>query len=257
MRLDSANVLDFGFMAELRRVTEERKSDFWLMGEVVAGDYSKWVNSDILHSVTNYILYKSLFSSHNDNNLYELAYCLQESVPNNGLPLYTFLDNHDQPRIASNVSNPAPLNTLYALLFTLPGIPSVYYGSEWDIRGIKENNSDHDLRPYIDIENRSTYGTWLTEHISKLACLRQREKALRYGSYRQIYLDYQRPFVFERSHENERIYVAVNIADYDEAIDLSAHCGGGVLDLLQEERIITAHHIQLRPHSARILKEEK
>ena len=256
MRLDAANVLDFGFMAELRRVTEERKPDFWLMGEVVAGDYSKWVNTDTLHSVTNYILYKSLFSSHNDNNLYELAYCLQESVPNNGLPLYTFLDNHDQPRIASNVSNPAHLNTLYALLFTLPGVPSVYYGSEWGIKGIKENNSDHALRPYIDIENRSTYSTWLTEHISKLASLRQSEKALRYGGYRRICLDYQRPFVFERSHENERIYIAVNVTDHDEFINLGAHCNGRLLDLLRGEHIFTAHHIQLKSHSVRILKME-
>jgi len=254
MRLDAANVLDFGFMSKLRRVIEEQKPDFWLMGEVVAGDYSKWVNTNTLHSVTNYILYKSLFSSHNDNNLYELAYCLQESVPNNGLPLYTFLDNHDQPRIASNVSNPAYLNTLYTLLFTLPGIPSVYYGSEWEIKGIKENNSDHALRPYIDIENRAAYSTWLTEHISKLAIIRQNEKALKYGSYRQIYLDYQRPFVFERSCENERIYVAVNVAGYDDAVNLSAHCNGGLWDLLQGERINASHHIQLRPHSARILK---
>ncbi|MCL2881079.1 MAG: alpha-amylase family glycosyl hydrolase, partial [Treponema sp.] len=162
MRLDAANVLDFGFMSGLRRVTEERKPDFWLMGEVVAGDYTRWVNASTLHSVTNYILYKSLFSSHNDNNLHELAYCLQNSVPDNGLPLYMFLDNHDQNRIASNVSNPAYLNTLYALLFTLPGVPSVYYGSEWGIRGVKKSNSDQDLRPYIDIDKRSSYSTALT-----------------------------------------------------------------------------------------------
>jgi glycosidase len=255
MRLDAANVLDFDFMKELRHVTEERKPDFWLMGEVVAGDYAKWVNEDTLHSLTNSILYKSLFSSHNENNLYELAYCLRESVPKNGLPLYTFLDNHDQPRIASNVSDPAHLSTLYTLLFTLPGIPSVYYGSEWGIKGIKENNSDHTLRPYIDIENRSSYSTWLTEHISKLAIIRQGEKALRYGSYRQIYLDYRRPFVFERSYENERIYIAVNVSAQDEAVNLSAYCRGGLLDLLRGELISAAHNVQLKPHSARILKE--
>jgi glycosidase len=255
MRLDAANVLDFDFMKELRRVTEERKPDFWLMGEVVSGDYAKWVNASTLHSVTNYILYSSLISSHNSNNLYELASCLQKSVPNNGLPLYTFLDNHDQTRIASNVSSPAHLGTLYSLLFTLPGIPSVYYGSEWGIKGIKEKTSDKAIRPYIDIDNRSTYSTWLTGHISKLALIRQREKALKYGNYRQIYLDYKRPFVFERSFENERILVAVNIADKDEVIDLSAHCKGSFLDLLQEEHIASTRNIQLKSHSVRILKE--
>jgi glycosidase len=256
MRLDAANVLDFNFMTDLRRVTEDKKGDFWLMGEVVHGDYTRWVNTSALHSVTNYILYKSLFSSHNENNLFELAYCLQNSVPNNGLPLYTFLDNHDQSRIASVVSNPAHLSTLYTLLYTMPGIPSVYYGSEWGFKGIKKNGSDQNLRPYINIENRSAYDTWLTGHISRLAFVRQRENALKYGNYKQIYLDYNRPFVFERSYENEQIYIAVNIADYDEVINLSACNSTGFLDLLQEEYIPVPDRIQLKPHSARVLKEK-
>jgi len=254
MRLDAANVLDFNFMSELRRVTEERKPDFWLMGEVVHGDYSKWVNSSTLHSVTNYILYNCLFSSHNENNLFELAYCLQNSVPNKGLPLYTFLDNHDQPRIASNVSNPEHLSTLYTLLYTVPGIPSVYYGSEWGIKGIKEYGSDQSLRPYINIDNRVSFDTWLTGHISKLAFIRQSEKALGYGDYKQIYLDYRRPFVFKRSCENERIYVAVNIADYNETIDLCKCNSNGFWDLLAEEQILNTGNICMKPHSARILK---
>jgi glycosidase len=253
MRLDAANVLDFSFMTELRRVTEKKKADFWLMGEVVHGDYSRWVNSYTLHSVTNYILYKSLFSSHNENNLFELAYCLQNSTPNKGLPLYTFLDNHDQPRIASNVSDPEHLSTLYTLLYTLPGIPSVYYGSEWGIKGIKEYGSDRALRPYINIENRQSFDIWLTGHISKLALIRQSEKALKYGNYKQIYLDYNRPFVFERFYENERIYVAVNIADYGETINLSNCDSNGFWDLLAEESI--TKNIHMKPHSARILKE--
>ncbi|MCL2070265.1 MAG: alpha-amylase family glycosyl hydrolase [Treponema sp.] len=253
MRLDAADVLDFGFMAELRSLTEASKPDFWLIGEVVHGDYGKWVNTSTLHSVTNYILYKGLFSSHNENNLFELAYSLQNAVPNNGLPLYTFLDNHDQPRIASN-TNPDHLSTLYALLFTLPGIPSVYYGSEWGIHGIRENDSDHALRPYLDIDNRLNYSTCLTGHISKLALIRQKEKALKYGNYQQIYLEYNRPFIFERSYENEQIYVAVNIADCEEVIDLSVQSGSGLWDLLQEENVFAPHNIQMKPHSVRIIK---
>jgi len=255
MRLDSADVLDNSFMNELRRVTDEKKNDFWLMGEVVHGDYSNWVNTQSLHSVTNYILYKSLFSSHNNHNLFELAYCLKNSVPDNGLPLYTFLDNHDQPRIASNVSNPAYLNTLYALLFTLPGIPSVYYGSEWGIKGIKEHGSDEALRPYIDIDNRSIYSTWLTEHINKLLVIRQKEKALKYGNYQQIYLEYQRPFVFERSYENERVIIVVNIADCEETVSLSITNNRKFLDLLQKEVVFPSNNIYMKPFSVKILKE--
>ncbi|MCL2479723.1 MAG: alpha-amylase family glycosyl hydrolase, partial [Treponema sp.] len=257
MRLDAANVLDFGFMKELRQITESKKPDFWLMGEVVAGDYSKWVNDETLHSVTNYILYKSLFSSHNENNLYELASCLENSVPDNGGPLYSFLDNHDQSRIASVVSRPEYLSTLYTLLFTLPGVPSVYYGSEWGLKGIKEKNSDQALRPYIDIEKRSGYSTALTEHISRLLHIRQAEKSLKYGNYRQVFLKYKRPFVFERFYENESIFTAVNISDHNETINLGEYSKFRLRDLLNGELIRNLYKIQIKPFSARILKAEK
>jgi len=258
MRLDVADELDFEFMKKLRRVTTDKKPDFWLMGEVVHGDYSKWVNTDTLHSVTNYILFKSLFSSHNDNNLYELAYCLKNAVPHQGLPLFNFLDNHDQPRIASNINNPAFLSTLYALLFTLPGIPSIYYGSEWGICGEKESGSDKPLRPYIDIENPPSDIPWLKGYICKLADIRKNQSALKYGSYREIYLEYHKPLVFERYINNERIFVSININEYHEYLDLSKIHGGGFTDLLSGEKI--HHHsicnIPVAPYSSRILKAE-
>ena len=253
MRLDTADVLDAGFMTELRHLTKTIKSNFWLVGEVVHGDYRKWVNDWTLHSVTNYILYKSLYSSHNDNNLFELAYAVSNAVPNKGIPLYTFLDNHDQSRIASNTSH-HHLNTLYTLLFTLPGIPSVYYGSEWGIRGVKEDGSDHPLRPYIDIDKCSDYNIHLTGYINKLISIRQSEKTLRYGSYEQVYLDYMRPFAFSRSYENEKIFIAVSIFDYDEVVDLSAYSEKGFKDLLTGEQLNDTRQIWLKPHSARLLK---
>jgi glycosidase len=258
MRLDSANVLDFGFMRDLRRVTTSMKPDFWLMGEVVAGDYARWVNADTLHSVTNYILYKGLFSSHNDNNLYELANTLRNAVPANGLPLYNFLDNHDQPRIASNVKNPAHLNTLYALLFTLPGAPSVYYGSEWGIHGVKEKGSDQPLRPYIDIGNPPNDVPGLSDYIRKLADIRRGHDALKYGGYRHVYLEYHRPFVFERFCDNERVFVAVNVGDAADTLNLSKNHGGGFVDLLSDERVgqSAANNIPINQHSVRILKAE-
>jgi glycosidase len=256
MRLDSANVLDFGFMRELRGLTASAKPDFWLMGEVVGGEYSRWANAETLHSVTNYILYKSLFSSHNDNNIYELANCVQNSKPSNGLPLYNFLDNHDQPRIASNIANPAFLNTLYALLFTLPGVPSIYYGSEWGIRGVKENGSDQPLRPYIDIKKPPKDAPELEGHIRKLAAIRQGHDALKYGGYRQVCLEYRRPFVFERFTDNERIFVAVNVGDNDDIVNIGKHHSGGLADLLSDEQISPAgtNAIPVASHGARILK---
>ena len=74
IRLDCANVLDFGFMKELREKTSAMKPDFWLMGEVIHGEYNRWVNPEMLHSVTNYELHKALYSGHNDHNYFEIAH---------------------------------------------------------------------------------------------------------------------------------------------------------------------------------------
>jgi len=256
MRLDAANTLDFGFMQELRRVTSEKKPEFWLMGEVVHGDYTRWVNDGMLHSVTNYMLYKALFSSHNDNNLYELAHTIQNMQPNNGLPLYNFIDNHDQPRIASHINKQGFLKTLYALLFTMPGVPSIYYGSEWGIQGKIENGSDRALRPYIDIENPPNDEPWLLTYIQKLAAIRSGSDALKYGSYRKMYLEYQKPFVFERAFGDERVFVAVNIGENSESLDMTGHHGGGYIDMLSGGKIeaSVARSMQIEPFSARILK---
>lgn len=249
MRLDSANVLDFSFMRELRSMTQGLKEDFWLMGEVVGGDYPRWVNGDALHSVTNYILFKSLFSSHNDNNLYELAHCLQQSRPENGLPLYNFLDNHDQPRIASNVSSPEYLKTLYALLFTLPGIPSLYYGSEWGIKGRKENGSDQPLRPCLDLSHPPEEGEELFQWIKHLASIRKTSRALQHGSYAQVFLAYHKPFLFERAYEGERILVGAHIGEEEEAVSLQ---GYGTLEDLLTGQEVQASSLRFPPHSAGI-----
>ncbi len=130
IRLDCANVLDFTFMREMRSATETMKEDFWLMGEVIHGDYSRWVNREMLHSVTNYELHKSLYSGFNDHNFFEIAHNVRrlESIHRE---LYTFVDNHDEDRIASKLKKKEHLFPVYLCLFTLPGIPSVYYGGEW------------------------------------------------------------------------------------------------------------------------------
>ena len=67
-------------MKQLRRTAEEVKPDFWLMGEVIHGDYSRWVNGSTLHSVTNYALHKALYSGHNDHNYFEIAHTVKISA---------------------------------------------------------------------------------------------------------------------------------------------------------------------------------
>ncbi|MDR0914212.1 MAG: alpha-glucosidase C-terminal domain-containing protein [Oscillospiraceae bacterium] len=232
MRLDAANVLDFDFMRELRTVTTGIRDDFWLMGEVDMGEYTRWVNPQMLHSVTGYKLYKALFSAHNDNNLFELAHTVAQERPDFGLPHFNFADNHDVNRIRSVLNNTANLKNIYSLLFTLPGLPSVYYGSEWGIEGKREKYSDLPLRPYIDFENQPADSFGLIPHIRQCAAARADSRALKYGSYKQVYLEYARPFVFEREFEGEKAVVILNAADTPHTLNLSQHYGGSFRDVL-------------------------
>ena len=111
------------------------------MGIIVIGQ-----TNDHLHATTNYECYKGFYSSLNDNNLFEIAYALNRQFGQAGiyrdLDLYNFVDNHDVNRIASQLNQPLQMPLLYALLFAAPGIPSIYYGSEWGITGKREKNSD-------------------------------------------------------------------------------------------------------------------
>ena len=228
IRLDAADVLDFGYMQRLRQLAREVKEDFWLMGEVIHGDYIRWVNEDTLHAVTNYHLHKALYSGHNDHNYFEIAHTvkrLYEMGGNNpnGLKLYNFVDNHDVERIYTKLQDKNHLIPVYILLYTLPGVPSLYYGSEYGIEGRKEYGSDRSLRPAITLEQyeSATEDNNLTKLIIRLSQIRKENKALSYGSYREVLLTNQQ-YVFCREYEEESVLVCVNNSNQDTVINIAA-----------------------------------
>ena len=222
IRLDCANVLDFGFMKELREKTSSMKPDFWLMGEVIHGEYSRWVNPEMLHSVTNYELHKALYSGHNDHNYFEIAHNVRrlEAV---GKSLYTFVDNHDEDRIASKLNNKANLFPVYQLLFTLPGIPSVYYGSEWGIEGKRSRTSDEVLRPALCLSDMDEKAPELVSHIAALGKIHAENDAFHTGSYKELLLT-NRQYAFSRSGEHGTVISAVNNDEQPASISIPLPC---------------------------------
>lgn len=223
IRLDCANVLDFNFMKELRQRTTPLKEDFWLMGEVIHGEYSRWVNGEMLHSVTNYELHKALYSAHNDHNYFEIAHNVKrlEAVGNF---LYTFVDNHDEDRIASKVNNPEHLFPIHQLLFTLPGIPSIYYGSEWGIEGKRSHTSDEVLRPAISIAEQSARTCALTDHITALAKIHKENEELHGGPYKELLLT-NRQYAFCRLGTSSLLLSAVNNDDQPATLSIPVPSG--------------------------------
>jgi cyclomaltodextrinase / maltogenic alpha-amylase / neopullulanase len=215
LRLDAADCIDFDFLRALRSFVKHRRPDFWLMGEVVHGDYRNWANPETLDSVTNYECYKGLFSSLNTSNYFEIAYSLDRQFGAGGiyqdLVLYNFVDNHDVDRVASILVKGEHLYPLYLLLFSIPGIPTVYYGSEWGIQGVKGQHSDAPLRPVLALDQmpRQSPHPDLAEVIRKLAAIRHRSTALRHGDYQSLLVDHQQ-LAFIRQSTDEVIVVALN-----------------------------------------------
>ncbi len=266
LRLDAADCLDFDFLKDLSRCCRRQKPDFWLVGEVVHGDYRRWANGDMLDSVTNYECYKGLYSSHVDGNYFEIAYALNRQFGADGryrhLPLYNFADNHDVNRVASNLTNPAHLLPLYCLLFTMPGVPSIYYGSEWGIEGKKRAGSDDALRPAIDLETiaQSSPRPELAGFLGQLAGIRRSSPALKYGSYRELLVK-SRQLAFARQTDGDVVLVLLNAADSPVSFELVVpELGSGpVIDRLDGETQFSAKDGEIvvkrvAPNSARILQ---
>jgi len=264
LRLDAADCLDFNFLKELSAFCRSLKPDFWLMGEVIHGDYRRWANPEMLDSVTNYECYKGLYSSHVDRNYFEIAYALNRQSGPGGiyrdLRLYNFADNHDVARVASSLANPAHLYPLYILLFSMPGVPSIYYGSEWGIEGKKSSGSDLPLRPQLDLDELSRQSPQpdLPNTLARLAQLRLGSQALLTGSYRQLFVEPQQ-MAFMREAGSERLIVALNSSEKPARIELKLppSCGS-LIDLLNPPERFAAQNetcvLDVAPNWARILQ---
>ena len=242
LRLDAADCIERGFFKRLKAFTEQKKESFWLMGEIIHGDYNIYVNEEMLDAVTNYECWKGIYSSHNDHNYFEINYAMKRQWGQGGLYsgkyLYNFVDNHDVNRIATLLKEKENIFPTYTLLFTMPGIPSIYYGSEWAIEGDKtKGEGDYALRPEIDPEKMSKPD--LIEHIKTLAEIRTASRALQEGIYEEVQVRNE-TLVFARVFADEYVLVALNNTSDKKVISFDYH---------------GAHHdIELEPHGSKILK---
>ena len=254
LRLDVAYSLDHNFMRRLRTFCEELKPGFALIGEVLFGDYNLIVNDDMLHSCTNYECYKGIYSSLNSMNLFEIAHSLNRQYgPEQwciyrGKHLMNFVDNHDVTRIASILANKNHLPLAYGILFGMPGIPCIYYGSECGELGEKTPDNDYALRPSFEapIPNE------LTDFLKKLISLRKNSDALCNGGYKNIIIT-NHQLIFERKSDSERVLVAINASD----ADLTANHGdfnGTCTDLLTGKAHTLSGSVELPKYSVMFLK---
>lgn len=256
LRMDVAYSLDLDFVKRLRRYVESKKREFFLVGEMLHGDYRMLMNDEMLHSATNYECYKGIHSSLNSMNMFEIIHSLNRQFGEEYWTLYkgkhllSFVDNHDVSRIASLIRKPEHLPLAYALCFGMPGIPCVYYGSEWGATGEKRNGD-----PSLRLSYEKPEWNQLTDFISKLSEAKKNSKALNYGDFRSVLLT-NKQCIFERKTEGERVLVAINADNEDFYAHFDAGCGRAV-DLITGKDHDFGGGSKLPPYSARFWKCER
>jgi glycosidase len=269
LRLDAAENLDIDFLKSLSEYSKSLKDNFWLMGEVVLDKYDKYAFEGCLDSATNYSLYKGLWSSFNDKNFFELAWTLNQHFGENGkyknIALYNFLDNHDTNRIASILKNKAYIFELYSLFFTLPGIPSIYYGSEYGALGQRTKWNDNDLRPSWNELKRDLNSDVLYNEVKKYIAIRKNKTILQNGSFRQIFVAHEQ-YVFIREDKKgylNPIMVIISSSEKEEMLKLKIKDIGNYQNTKWKDIINNDEHyidnngitIKLYPYCIRMLEK--
>lgn len=247
-------------MRRLHVFTRELKPDFVLIGETLHGDYNQIVNDEMLDSCTNYECYKGLYSSFNSVNMFEIAHSLHRQFGGDpwciyrGKHLLSFVDNHDVPRLASILTDKSCLRPAYGMLFGMPGIPCVYYGSEWGIAGEKGGpDGDWALRPALNEPAPNE----LTAFITQLAHLRSADdaaaRALNYGAYRNVVIQ-NKQLLFERACDDAMVLVAVNAVNEPYTFG-AGELNGSFVDLLADDvpTVELLGSLELAPYEVRYL----
>lgn len=256
LRLDVAYCLSPEFAKRLRSFCDSKKQDFFLVGEMLHGDYKRLVGDDMLHSATNYECYKGLHSSFNSLNMFEIVHSLlrqfgpEDWTLYRGKHLLSFVDNHDVTRVASILSNEKHLPLIYAMAFGMPGIPCVYYGSEWGAKAQK-SEGDPALRACFEKPEWNELAEW----ISKLAQAKKNSDALQDGALRSVVLN-NKNCIFERKTDTERVLVAINADNSEFVAHFDAGCGKAV-DLITGEEHDFGGGSTLPPYSAYFWKCER
>jgi len=259
LRLDAADVISPSFWPKLRRRVDELyhppapyrfgNGRFWMVGEIVHGDYRTITGPNALDSATNFECYKGLYSSFNDKNFFEIAWSLNRLFGDDGIysgrSLLNFVDNHDVPRIASTLKDVSDLYPLHILLFTIPGFPAIYYGSEVGVPGTK-GIDDWPLRPALrpgelrghdGSDGQTVPHADLADAIVGLNRIRERSPALQDGAYRQVFVDH-RMLAFQRESDTETVLVVVNGDDTPGRFIPEGTVNG--IDLLNDDEAISS-----------------
>jgi cyclomaltodextrinase / maltogenic alpha-amylase / neopullulanase len=259
-RLDAAYAVPQRFWSSVLPQVRELHPDAWFVGEHIHGDYAAVVRDTGFDSITQYELWKAIWSSLNDRNFHELDWALQRH--NDFLASFTpltFIGNHDVTRIASRLEHSAHLAHALVILMTVGGIPSVYAGDEFGFRGIKEQRfgGDDAVRPEFGSppSRVDALGADMWALHQYLIGLRRRNPWLHAASTAALRLD-NRHYVYQTRRGDDALVVALNVDDAVLHVAL-AGLGSGPAKVVAgtaapPEEVVDA--VVVEPHGWRILR---
>lgn len=212
-RLDAAYAVAPEVWAKVLPQVRQRHPDAWFVGEMIHGDYNEYVAASGLDAITQYELWKAIWSSLKDRNFFELDWCLQRNNKLQFVPM-TFVGNHDVTRIVSTLGDRYAAFALL-ILCTVGGEPSIYYGDEQAFRGVKEERvgGDDAVRPAFPAtpEHLAPYGWWMYELHQRLLRFRAARPWLARATTHAVQLENTR-YVFEvRGPQGEQVLVNLDL----------------------------------------------
>ncbi|KWX67174.1 alpha-amylase family protein [Mycobacterium sp. NAZ190054] len=216
-RLDAAYAVPDSFWSAVLPRVRERHPQAWFVGEVIHGDYPARVRDAGFDSVTQYELWKAIWSSLNDGNFHEVDWALtrHNEFLDTFVPM-TFIGNHDVTRIASRLTDPRHVEHALVLLLTTGGTPSVYAGDEVAYRGVKEERfgGDDAVRPEFasPFQGVGEHGHQMFRSHRHLIGLRRRHPWLHTARTAPLRVT-NTGYVYATRRGDEGLVVALNVDD--------------------------------------------
>lgn len=216
-RLDAAYAVPDRFWAQVLPRVRAKFPQAWFVGEVIHGDYADHARDAGFDSVTQYELWKAVWSSLNDANFHELDWTLtrHNEFLDTFVPM-TFIGNHDVTRIASMLDNPGHVEHALVILMTTGGTPSVYAGDESAYRGVKEERfgGDDAVRPEFGSPHQGVgeHGRQIFRAHQHLIGLRRRHPWLHTARTAPLRLT-NRGYVYATCNGDDVLVVALNVDD--------------------------------------------